>query len=147
VAGRERWTSVVADELAAVGSGRAELRRFGLTMAVALVAFGALFLWRGRGGAVCLLAGGALFLLAALAVPRALRPIQRGWMAFAIALGWVMTRVILVALFYAGITPIALVARLVGKRFLALGFEPERETYWERRPPPTEGRERYERQF
>ena len=76
-----------------------------------------------------------------------LRPIQRAWMAFAIVLGWVMTRVILVVLFYVGITPIALIARLVGKRFLDLRFEPARASYWIPRPAPDRGKERYKSQF
>jgi hypothetical protein len=147
LAKKQTWASVIADELRAVKSGRGELRTFGITMAVGLAAIGGLFLWRGKGGPMVFFVLAALFLLFGLAAPVALRPIQRAWMAFAVVLGWVMTRVILVVLFYVGITPVALIARLVGKRFLALGFEPTRASYWERREKPDRGKERYESQF
>jgi hypothetical protein len=147
VARKQTWGSVIADELRAVKSGRAELRRFGITMAVGLAVIGALFLWRDKGEPLVLFGLAAVFLVLGLAIPLVLRPIQRAWMAFAIVLGWVMTRVILVILFYVGITPVALVARIAGKRFLALGFEPDRESYWEPREKSDRGKERYETQF
>ena len=128
-------------------SGRGDLRKFGITMAVGLGVLGALFLWRGKGEPMIFFGLAALFLILGLAVPVVLRPVQRAWMAFAIVLGWVMTRVILVILFFVGITPVALIARVVGKRFLSLGFEPERESYWERRVKSDRGKERYESQF
>lgn len=142
------WGAVIAQELAAVKSGRRDLRKFGITMAIALAVVGLLFLWRDKGTVTIYpLALAALFLFFGVALPAVLRPIQKGWMAFAIVLGWVMTRVILVVLFFVGITPIALIARLSGKRFLDLGFDAKAPTYWQRRPKPDHGRERYESQF
>ncbi len=141
------WRSVIADEARAVRDDRASLRRFGLTMGVALAVLGGLLLWRGRIGFVPLFFVAGALLTMSLAVPVALRPILRVWMTFAIALGWVMTRVILTIVFYVAVTPIALIARLFRKRFLVTGFEPQRESYWERRPKPSRGIERYESQF
>ena len=147
MAKKQTWGSVITEELRAVRSGRGDLRKFGITMAIGLGALGGLFLWRGKGEPMIFFGLAAIFLVLGLAVPAILRPVQRAWMAFAIVLGWVMTRVILVALFYVGITPVALIARLVGKRFIELRFEPERASYWERREEPDRGRERYESQF
>jgi hypothetical protein len=147
VARREGFLSVIAAELRGIKSGRRDLRKFGVTMGVAVAALGGLFLWRGRGEPLAFFLVAAGFLVFALALPAALRPVQRAWMAFAVVLGWMMTRVILAVVFYVGVTPIALIARLVGKRFLELGFEPERRSYWERRPAPDRGRERYLNQF
>jgi hypothetical protein len=147
VAKQQGWTALIAEEVRGVRDDPRSLRKFGLTMGIALAAFGGLFLWRGRAIAPYLFVLGALFLLFALAAPRALKHVQRVWMTFAIALGWVMTRVLLVLVFFIGITPIAFIARLSGKKFLELEFEPDRESYWEKRVKPIEGRERYERQF
>jgi len=147
LAKKRTWGSVIADELRTVKSGRGDLRKFGITMAVGLGVLGALFLWRGKGEPMIFFGLAALFLILGLVLPVVLRPVQRAWMAFAIVLGWVMTRVILVVLFFVGITPVALIARVVGKRFLTLGFEPERASYWERREKPDRGNERYESQF
>ncbi len=147
MAKQQTWAGVIAEELAGVRSGRRDLRKFGITMFVAIAALGALFLWRGRGDVRWFFGIAAAFLVLGLAAPAALRPVQRIWMAFAISFGWVMTRVILVIVFYIGITPIAFIARLVGKRFLDLGFEPDRDSYWVERPEPTRDKERYHSQF
>jgi hypothetical protein len=147
LAKKQTWGSVITDELRAVKSGRGELRKFGITMAVGLAAIGGLFLWRDKGEPMVFFVLAGLFLFFGLVLPVALRPVQRGWMAFAIVLGWVMTRVILVVLFFVGVTPVALIARIVGKRFLSLGFEPERASYWEHREKSDRGKERYESQF
>ena len=69
------------------------------------------------------------------------RRLARGWWE------WRTGGLVLVVVFFVGVTPVALIARIVGKRFLALGFEPERSSYWERRKKPERGRERYESQF
>ena len=147
MAGKQTWGSVIAEELAAVRSGTRDLRKFGITMAVAVAALGALFLWRGKGEPAWFFWVAAAFLVSGLAFPIVLRPVQKLWMALAIVLGWLMTRVILAVVFYVGMTPIAAIARLVRKRFLDLGFEPSRETYWVRRPEPDRDKERYLSQF
>jgi hypothetical protein len=143
----QSWGSLIFEEVRAVSSGKRDLRKFGITMAVAIAVLGALFTWRGKGEPMWFFGIAAAFLLSGLIVPVALKPIQKIWMTFAIALGWLMTRVILVIVFYVGITPIAFIARIVGKKFLDLGFEADRETYWVERPEPTGGRERYRSQF
>ncbi|MCK4410148.1 MAG: hypothetical protein KAW67_08685 [Candidatus Eisenbacteria sp.] len=141
------WIGVIAEEVKAVRSDPGHLRNFGLTMGVALAIFGGLFFWRDRAVAPYLFILAAAFLLLATLAPKALKPVQRIWMTLATVLGWVMTRVLLSIVFFIGITPIAFIARVVGKRFLNLKFEPDRESYWEKREPPTEGMERYESQF
>jgi hypothetical protein len=141
------WIAVIAEEVRTVRTDPAHLRKFGLTMGVALAIFGGLFFWRDRPIAPYLFIIAAAFLLLAVLAPRALKPIQSVWMTLAIVLGWVMTRVLLIIVFFVGITPIAFIARVVGKRFLVLRFEPDRESYWETREPETRGMERYESQF
>ena len=132
---------------------RRELRNFGITMGVALAVLGLLALWRGRTFYPVLLVLAGLFGLAALAVPAVLAPVQRVWMALAAVLGWLATRVVLALLFYLAFTPIGLLGRLGGRKFLDSGLDRTRETYWIRRPRPAtpEGPEqeavRYERQF
>ncbi len=141
------WIAVIAEEVKAVKSDPAHLRKFGLTMGVALAIFGGLFFWRDRAIAPYLFILAAAFLLLATLAPRALKPVQNVWMTLAIVLGWVMTRVLLIIVFFIGITPIAFIARVVRKRFLNLRFEPDRESYWEKRKPEARGMERYESQF
>ena len=56
-------------------------------------------------------------------------------MKFALALNWVMTRVLLTIAFYLLVTPVALVYRLVAGDPLKRRWEPSESTYWE---PPDE---------
>ena len=141
------WIAVIAEEVRAVKTDPAHLRKFGLTMGAAFAIFGGLFFWRDHTAAPYLFIIAAAFLLLAAVAPKALKPIQMIWMTLATVLGWVMTRVLLAIVFFIGITPIAFIARVVGKRFLDLKFDPDRESYWEKRETPTQGMERYESQF
>ncbi|MFZ1946727.1 MAG: SxtJ family membrane protein [bacterium] len=127
--------------------GRAEMRKFGLTLAVGLAVLGALLLWRGRSIYVYFFGAAAAFLVVGLIAPVALRPFQKFWMKLADLLGWVMTRVIMVALFFAVVTPIGLVARAVGKDFLRLKFDSKAKTYWDPCEPAERPKEHYERQY
>jgi hypothetical protein len=116
-------------------------------MAAALVVLGALLLWRHKAIHPYFFMAAAAFLGLGLALPRALGPAEKGWMKFAERLGWVMTRVIMVVMFYAVVTPIGLLARAAGKDFLHLKFDRNARTYW----VPAECREKtkedYERQY
>jgi hypothetical protein len=56
-------------------------------------------------------------------------------MALAFTLGWFTSRLLLVAIFLGVVTPIGLLARLVGKRFLELAPDPGAASYWVRRDP------------
>ena len=86
------------------------------------------------------LAGAGLWLLAALAVPTALAPLRRVWMAFSRLLGWINTRILLGIAFLLVVTPIGLLLRISGKDPLRLRT-PESESWWVPRgdeiPPPS----------
>jgi len=58
-----------------------------------------------------------------------------------------MSRVILTLLFYIVLTPVALIAKLVGKKFMPIGFDKSAETYWEKRENKIKQPVDYERQF
>jgi hypothetical protein len=134
-------------------SRRRELRNFGLTMAAALAVLGLVALWRGRWFYPVLLVPAALLALLGGVSPAVLSPVQRGWMALAAGLGWVMTRLVLAALFYLAFTPIGLLGRLMGHRFLGSGIDTRKESYWIRRDRPVRPEEagqeamHYDRQF
>jgi len=51
----------------------------------------------------------------AFAAPELLKPVQKAWMAFGHALGWVNSRIILTVVFYLIFFPIALWRRTLGK--------------------------------
>ena len=128
-------------------SEKARLREFGITLGCAFGVLGGLLLWRDKAHYIYFFAASAVFFLLGLAVPSALRPVQKVWMKFSLALGWVMTRVILTVLFFAVFTPIGAISRLFGKRFLCLATGESCDTYWEYKKPRELKKSDYEKQY
>jgi ABC-type xylose transport system permease subunit len=94
---------------------RAELRKFGLVVGGLFGLVGTVSWWRGHVVAprVCWTLGGPL-VVAGLVAPMLLAPVERVWMRFAEALGAVNARIILTALYYVVVTPIAWMRRRAG---------------------------------
>lgn len=138
---------MVVQDIRNIKSGKRELRKFGLTVGIALGVFGGLFLWRGREYYDILFYIAGAFILVGLTVPIVLYPIQKVWMTLAVILGWVMTRVILCILFYAVVTPIGLISRLCGKGFLDLKFDKNAPSYWVPKKSSRADKSDYEKQF
>jgi predicted membrane metal-binding protein len=76
------------------------------------------------------------FLVVALARPAVLAPLNKVWMRFGLLLAAIVNPLILGILFFLVFTPMALIARLVGKEFLRLRRRPEVKSYWIVRDPP-----------
>jgi len=131
------WIDDVAAELRALDVSVRSVRRFAfLVGGVAVVAGAWVVLRRHAPAAGAVLAGaGAVLALAGAAVPAALRPVYRGWMGLAFALGWISSRLVLAALFFLAVTPLAVLARLAGKRFLEPRPDPGAASYWTPRGP------------
>jgi hypothetical protein len=127
-----------------MSSTDAQVRRSALVVAAALSLIAAVRLW--RGGTPWILAAVAMVLaLLAVVMPRVLQAPYRIWMAAASALGFIVSRAMLLLVFALVVTPIALVARLLGKRFLELRPDPAAPTYW--LPRPQDAPSRYDRMY
>ena len=128
-------------------SNRKEQRGFGLVMAAAIVIV-TLIRW---------LIGGHLatwpfyvsgaFLVLGLAMPSALKPLFVVWMKFAEVLNWIMTRVLLGAVFFLMITPMRLLMRIFSDDPLKRRFEPEAASYWEEPDEQPDDPARYKNMF
>lgn len=135
------------EEIRHIPSDKRSLRKFGITVGVALGLLGLLLLWRQKEVYLYLLILGAVFLALGLAWPGVLKPVHRVWMTIAVLMGWLMTRVILTVLFFALITPISLLGRALGRGFLEKSFEREASSYWIKRTGKERAETDYERQF
>jgi hypothetical protein len=125
-----------------------ELRKFGLTVGGAFAAFGAVSWWRGHTLPPKILWTVAVFLLVPGAfAPAVLAPVQRVWMAFAAALAFVNTRIILAVLFYVVLTPIGFVLRLFHDPVNRSMKKDTAGSQWIKRTPQPVELARYERQF
>ncbi len=97
---------------------RAQGRKFGLSVGGAFLVIAALlYFWRHRetGAAIAGALGGVL-VLAALAVPTLLGPVERAWMGLATLISKVTTPIFMGVVFFVVLTPIGLIMRLVGRR-------------------------------
>jgi hypothetical protein len=66
-------------------------------------------------------------------------------MGMAFAMGWVMSRVLLIVLFYLVVVPTGVIARLAHKHFMATDFRTKKETYW--LPKTDSHQENYEKMY
>jgi hypothetical protein len=97
--------------------------------------------WRG-GERVAAVAAALVVIsfLAGVFIPRRLEPVERAWMKLGAAIGYLTTPVLMAAVYYLILTPIALVRRVARRR------HPLKDSHWHQRtpsPPPA----RMERQF
>lgn len=142
--GIRRLGGDAADSAAAA---KTELRKFGVTVGAAFVVLGTISWWRGHEIPPRVLwTLGGLLLVPGLLFPTVLGPVQRAWMAFALVLGHVNTRIILTVLYYLVMTPVGLVMRLFHDpldRTLADG----KPSHWVKRETTPVDVARYERQF
>jgi hypothetical protein len=111
-------------------------RTFGLVFAVFFALVAILPLLRGHEVRRWALPVSALFLLAALAAPKILTPLNRAWTALGTLLHAVVNPLVLGVLFYLVFTPFGWVLRRRGKDFLRLRPAPGAPTYWIARQPP-----------
>lgn len=111
-------------------SWRAE-REFGLIVGGMLLLLSFWWLYRGKFHSLTqiTLPVGAVLLLLGLVIPRLLYYPNKAWMAFAEALSYVSTRIILAFVYFVIITPIGFVKRLSGWDPLDRRAA-RRETYW-----------------
>lgn len=138
---------MILDDIKSIGSGKKELRKFGITVGIVLGLLGGLLLWRDRDFYYYFfIIAGALIVLGFIS-PILLKPVYKAWMALAYVLSWVMTRLILAILYYVFFTSIGFFARFMNKDFLALKFDPAASSYWI--PKGTSGfnRASYEHQY
>jgi len=126
---------------------KTELRQFGIMIGIVLGLLGSFFLWRDKGYYPYFLFLSTVFLFLGMVGPLLLKPVYKSWMILGNLLGWVNTRIIMGILFYLILTPIGLILRLFGKRFLDLRRGNFKPSYWKRRTSKEIRRDDYERQF
>jgi Saxitoxin biosynthesis operon protein SxtJ len=129
-------------------TNRKEQRNFGLLMAGALTAIGLFRWWRHGGEApLWLFAVAAGLAVLGLVFPRSLRWPLYVWFKFALALNWVMTRILLALAFILLITPTRFLVKWFGEDPLKREWLPDADTYWEEPDEHPDELERYLNQF
>jgi Saxitoxin biosynthesis operon protein SxtJ len=70
--------------------------------------------------------------------PRAIRPVFTTALMLTAPIGWVVSRLLLAAIFFIVITPLALLFRLLGRDALSRRRNMNARTYWRKREPPSD---------
>ena len=135
------------EEIKNIKSKKNDIRNFGLIIGAVLIAIVMLLFWKEKQSYHILMTVGVVLCVTSLILPVILKPFYFAWMTFAVILGWIMTRVILSLIFYGIITPIGLLSRLVGKKFLNLKLNKKENTYWNHRKKYSLKKANYEKQF
>lgn len=138
---------MLKEELKHIDTSEKSVKKTGITVGIVLILISFILWWIGKSSFVYFsLAGGIFIILSYLAIPL-LRPFHKLWIGLSLVLGFIMSRVILTILFYFVVTPIGILAKLVGKKFMPLGFDKNAATYWEKREKTVKTKIDYERQF
>ena len=138
---------MIIEEIKNISSGTKDLRKFGIILGIFFGLLGGLFLWREKDYYYYFFILSGAFMVLGLAVPVLLKPIHKIWMILAILMGWLMTRVLLVVLFYLVVTPISILAKLFSKNMLELKCNRNLDSYWIPRKESKFQKENYEKQF
>ncbi len=110
-----------------------ELRQVGCGFGLLFCLFGGLLIWKSQNWGAMFFVVGPLLTLAFWFAWPGVRPFFRIWMAFATLMSRVMTAVLLSILYFLVLTPISLLGRLFGQKFVERKIDRSRASYWEPR--------------
>ena len=120
-------------------------RKFGLTLGIAFGVIGALLYWRGKHTrAMVAFTISGLFLLAGVAIPTHLGPVERAWMGLAHMISKVTTPIFMSIVYFLVLTPTGFLRRMGGNSMLVPKPGASR---WEPHSPAVSVPESMERQF
>ena len=122
-------------------------RGFGFVFAIVFATIGLWPLLDDGPVRVWALAAGGAFLAAGLLLPAVLKPLNRVWFLFGMALHKIVNPLVMGLLFFLTVTPIALMMRVAGKDPLRRKFDPGAESYWIKREPPGPAPDTMRQQF
>ncbi len=111
-------------------------RSFCYTFAVIALIFAAISFFKGGNYWPWLGGFAAVFAAVGLIAPQLFAPLNKLWFKLGMMLHKVTTPLIMGAVFFAVITPLAMLMRLFGKRPLDLEYDPDAPSYWIERQPP-----------
>lgn len=126
---------------------KVEIRKFGITIAAALVILAGFFWWRGKEYYIYFVFISFAFLFFTLSAPVVLKPVYKIWMLFALILNRIMTGVILSILFYLILTPIGFLGKLFGENYLNLKLNKHNKSYWIPKEKRSGEKSDHEKQF
>lgn len=137
----------IIEEIRNIKGDKSDWKKFGITMGIILTIIGFFLLWKRNNNYDYILYLAVAFFTTGLILPSILKPVYKIWMALSVVMGFIMTKVIMVIIFYLIVTPIGLVASLTGKKFLGMKIDKSATSYWIAREKTNKLKSDYEKQF
>jgi len=128
-------------------SNKKELRKFGLIFGSVFTVLGIVRMFRAHEHFLYFLSLGIIVFVLGIIAPAALKPLHFVLKKILDIIKAVVTFLVLVFVFYLVLTPISLISRLLGKKFLDIKIDKKRDSYWVPKEERKEGVERYEKQY
>ncbi len=135
------------EEIKNIESSTKKLRQFGLLLIILAAVIGYILHKKGIPGSLYAATFAVICASAVVLCPALLKPFYIVWMGLAAVLGWCMTGIIMILLFYLVLVPIKLTARICGKTFFPAGPDSSAGTYWVDRSEVDFTKDYYEKQF
>jgi hypothetical protein len=135
------------EEIKNIKSNKSEWKKFGIMMGVILTLIGLFLFWKRNDYFAYVFLLAALFFISGLFLPSLLKPVFKVWMALSVVMGYMMTRIIMVIIFYLIVTPIGFIASLTGKKFLDMKIDKSVNSYWIVKEKTQKTQNDYEKQF
>lgn len=107
-----------------------EFRKFGLTIGIFLLLVGLLLMYLSSDITYYFIVGGSVFTGLAFLFPVLLRPFFVIWMAFGTVMGFFMTRVLLIFIYFLIFTPIGFFLRIFNVKLLDEKIDTNQKSYW-----------------
>ncbi len=130
------WIKDVKNELAELEYSVKKLRQFNIVMLLFFSVLMTVWFFNGKQWILIIAFLGYITTISGILIKPFGKKFYATWMAIAFALGWIMSRVLLSLIYYLLVTPIGLVGRLIGKKFLDISFKDGKNSYWVERENP-----------
>ena len=129
------WIKEINSELHELDFGKKSARKFAALISLVLIALALYFYWKDFSSISIniILVILILLFISALFFPKTLKVFYKEWMRFALILGWVVSRIILISIFYFILSPTGLIAKIFNKKFLKIKQEKHTQTYWQKK--------------
>lgn len=126
------WIEDVRSELKDLDVSKKSLRKFAFLVGAIVFVIPFWILFRGflHPAYYFAVIAGLLLIVTGVFYPHRLTNFYRVWMGLAFAIGWVVSRILLMIIFYFVIMPIGLTARIFGKEFLDKNMSIRKDSYW-----------------
>jgi len=126
------WIEDIRLELKELDSSPKSLRKFGFLIGGIVLVISFWLSLRYFPPFICYSLGiiGVVLIVTGVFSPQGLKGIYKLWMGMAFAIGWVVSRILLIMIFYLVIMPVGLLARILGKEFLDKNMRIRNDSYW-----------------